>query len=212
MSNAIPSIDPSDLHTLTGMLRNIVGKAIQGMDCMLPAQVISFDRNDPNRVQVQPLIMQIDTNGQTVSRGQIASIPVLQLGAGGAFINFNLKTGDLGWIKSNDRDISIFLQSYSESGPQTFRKKDFSDSVFIPDVMRGYTIDEEDAENMVIGTVDGNVKISIGTEKIKIKAPTVEIESENIELNASSGILATTPLFRVVGEINASGNITPNVP
>jgi hypothetical protein len=220
LTNANPSIDPSNIDSITGLLRHVMNKSMQSMDGMLPAQVIAFSRNDPNRVQVQPLIMLMDTNGAQIKRGQIASIPVLQLGGGGFVLSFNLKPGDLGWIKANDRDISIFLQSYKESSPNTYRKKDFSDSLFIPDVMKGYSVDAEDLENAVIRSIDGTVKISFGTDKVKIKAPNVEIESTDATINCSNqlnisstvGITATTPLFRVDGQINASGNITPNVP
>jgi hypothetical protein len=210
--NANPSLNPADLDSITGLLRHVLNKSMQGIDDMLPAQVIAFDRNDPNRVQVQHLILQIDTNGTQIQRGQVASIPVLQLGGGGFVLNFNLNTGDLGWIKANDRDISIFLQSYNQSRPNTYRKKSFSDGVFIPDVMKGYTIDSEDSENMVLQNLDGTIKISLGSDKIKIKAPTVEIDSENFNVIATAGALITTPLFRVVGNINASGTITPSVP
>ena len=217
--NANPSIDPANIDSVTGLLRHVIDKSTQEMDGMLPAQVIAFNRNDPNRVQVQPLIMLVDTNGAQIQRGEIASIPVLQLGGGGFVLSFNLKAGDLGWIKANDRDISIFLQSFKNSRPQTFRKKSFSDAVFIPDVMKGYTVDAEDLGNAVIQSLDGAVKISIGADKIKIKAPTIEIQSDtaniiadNLNITSSAGVTVTTPLFRVVGEINASGNITPNVP
>jgi len=85
--------------------------------------------------------------------------------------------------------------------------------------MKGYTVDAEDLGNAVIQSLDGAVKISIGADKIKIKAPTIEIQSDtaniiadNLNITSSASVIVTTPLFRVVGEINASGNITPNVP
>lgn len=41
---APPSQNPADDGTMSGMLRSVFGKLIQGLDDMLPATVISYDR------------------------------------------------------------------------------------------------------------------------------------------------------------------------
>ena len=170
MSNANPSVNPADLGTLTGAFRHIFSKMLQDVNGMLPARVIAFDRNT-NRVQVQPMIAVLTTDKQQVSRAQIASLPVLQIGGGGMIMNFNLVNGDLGWIMASDRDISLFLQSYSETKPNTERKCNFADSLFIPDVMTGYTINPEDATNAVWQTLDGTTRLSLWQEFFKLTAP-----------------------------------------
>jgi hypothetical protein len=228
--NANPSIDPANENTLAGILQFAFGKFLNNVDGMLPAKVVAYDRTK-NRVQVQLLIALVATDGTNISRAQIASLPVLVLGGGGFLINFNLNPGDLGWVIANDRDISAFLQSYSESAPNTVRKHSFSDGLFIPDVMTNYTIASEDSSNMVIQNSDGSVKISLGSEKIKIAAPTIELSGDviiddmltvNGLLVLNGGITSTggsgpnnatfTGNVRVVGDITASGDITPHVP
>ena len=138
-------------------------------------------------------------------------------------LNFNLKAGNLGWVLASDRDISLFLQSYSQTPPNTARMFSFSDGLFIPDVMKGYTINAEDAENAVFSTVDGTIRIAISTTGVKITAPTVTITGA---LEAENGITVTggggTPFnvtgnmnltgnIAVTGNITATGNITPHV-
>src|SRR5271170_3777139 len=179
MSNSNPSIDPSLERTLAGTLQLAFSKMMQNTNGMLPAQVIAYDRT-ANRAQVQPLITLINTNGEQVPRAQIASIPVLILGGGGFMLNFNLNPGDLGWIFANDRDISGFLQTYAQSSPNTVRKNSFADAIFIPDIMRGYTIADEDAGNTVLQSIDGTVKISLGTGKIKLSAEIIELDGNVI--------------------------------
>jgi hypothetical protein len=218
MKNANPSLNPANNGTLAGALETAFNKVMQGVSDMLPAKVIKFDRT-ANRVQVQPLIAIVTTDESTVSRAQLASLPVLQLGGGGFVLNFNLIPGDLGWIKANDRDISLFLNSYKESKPNSNRLHSFSDAVFIPDVMTGYTIAGEDADNAVLQSLDGTVKISLGIGKIKVSAPIVEIDgATNVAINSpavfmtvSTGIAIDTPLLFVDGDIAASGTITPGV-
>lgn len=182
MSAAIPSIDPADDGDLIGTFRHILGKFLQGVDDMLPAQVISYDRST-NRAVVQPLVMLLTTDNKTVHRPAVASVPVIQYGGGGFVVSAPIKAGNLGWIKANDRDISLFLQSFKNSAPNTIRKHSFSDAVFIPDVMTGYTIDGADTDNLVIQSLDGSTKISVGDAGIKLIASSVEIESDTLTHN-----------------------------
>lgn len=181
----IPSIDPANDGDFLGAMRHIMGKELQSMNGMLPAKVIAFDRTK-NRVTVQPLIMLLTTSNTTVARASIASIPVYQIGGGGFILNFNLKAGDLGWIKANDRDISLFLQSYDISAPNTVRKFSFSDAVFYPDVMKDYTIAGEDAENAVLQNLDGSVKISLSQTGVKITATSIEFVSDTLTHNGKN--------------------------
>lgn len=229
MSNSNPSINPADEGTLAGGIQFVFSKLLQNVNGMLPAKVIAFDRN-ANRVQVQPLIAIVTTDDTTVSRAQLASIPVMVMGGGNFMLNFNLNPGDLGWILANDRDISGFLQSYAESAPNTVRKNSFADAVFIPDVMRDFTIAEEDAEACVLQSLDGTVKISLSVGKIKLTAATIELDGDVIIDNTltvqgaliaqggidSSGGGANNATFtgnlRTIGNITASGTITPGVP
>lgn len=169
MSNADPSRDPGDDDSLVGTFNTILRKSLQNTDDMLPARVVAFDRVK-NRVQVQPLVAMVTTSGQQVQRAQIASLPVVQIGGGGFVLNFNLQPGNLGWIKANDRDISLFLQRYKAGPPNTKRMHSFEDAVFIPDVMTGYTLGGEDAEAAVLQSLDGQFKVSVGGGRVKLAA------------------------------------------
>ena len=199
MSNNNPSLqfDPSVKDNFAGTLKFVFDKFLQSIDGMLPAQVIAYNRlEQPNVVQVKPLIYILTTDNSSISRPQIASVPLFTNGGGGFFINFNLKPGDLGWIKANDRDISLFLQSYKQSNPNTLRKKSFSDAVFYPDIMRGFTISPEDLTGLVISSVDGTVKIVLQEGMITLTAPLITMN---------------TALLQVNGNIAATGSITPGV-
>lgn len=200
-----PDIDPANNESLAGTLRFAFYKMLQGVNGMLPAEVISYDRTN-NRVQVQLLIAVVSTGGAQISRPQIASIPVLLLGGGDFFMSFNLNPGDLGWVIANDRDISLFLQTYSQAAPNTGRIKSFSDGVFIPSVMTGYTIAGGDLGKAILQNLDGTVKITLETGKITISAPLVEIDGYNPSI-----ITPTGGTLAVIGNITATGSITPNV-
>lgn len=232
-----PDIDPANNGSLAGTLQFCLYKFLQNMNNMLPAKVIKYDR-DQNRVQVQLLIAMVTTAGSQVSRPQLASIPVMVFGGGNFLISFPLNPGDLGWVLANDNDISLFLQNYQESAPNTSRIHNFSDGVFIPDIMKGYTIAEEDENSVVLQNISGTIKISLLSDRIKLTAPLVEITGGlqvdgtitapglstltiSSPLDATGGLsvsgggvnaLTVTGNERVIGDITASGDITPNVP
>ncbi len=223
-----PSLNPADNGTLAGTLGFVFKKLSQSVEKMLPAQVIAYDRTT-NRVQVQLLITLVTTNGSLVSRSQLASIPVLVLGGGGFMINFPLVAGNLGWVCANDRDISLFLQTYQESPPNTVRMFSFSDGVFIPDIMTGYTIQAEDSGNMVIQNAAGTVRVALWPAQVKITAPTIVLQGAvdivggvtitgdvtgDLTLNGNlqvNGEINETGNMLVTGNIGATGTITPGV-
>lgn len=178
INNAHPSRDPANDDSLTGLLRGFAQKALQNTDDMLPAKIVAFDRTT-NRATVQPMIKLLATNGEAISRAQLASVPVLQIGGGGFILNFNLKAGDLGWIKASDRDVSLYLQANgaTQYQPNTLRLHSFEDGLFIPDVLTGYTINAEDAENAVLQSLDGSVRVALWSDRVKITAPLVVIDA-----------------------------------
>jgi len=195
MTNSnIPSKNPADESTLTGMLNTVLRKNAMSTDGQLPAIVISYDRVK-NVACVRPLIDIVGTGGQTIQRAQIAAIPVLALGGGGFCVTFPLVAGDTGWIQASDRDISLFMQSLKESKPNTLRIKDFADARFIPDSFRKYTYDNShDSAAMVIQSWDGSVKITLQPGSVNIKAAAINI----------------TGAVNINGNITTTGTITNN--
>lgn len=166
---ATPSIDPADLGDMAGMARAILRKNNADMQVCMPATVVSYDRQS-NRATVKPLMQMVTTEGESVGRASVASVPVLQVGGGGFMLSYPIKPGNLGWIIANDRDVSLYMQSYKEDKPNTQRLHSFEDGWFIPDVLTGFTIDSEDeSDNVVIQSLDSKYRIAIWPDdKIKI--------------------------------------------
>lgn len=215
----IPSIDPANLGSLTGTFQQVFNKLMQRIDGVMPATVVSFDRNsNPPRAQVQPAIHIKTTDGSPMTRAQIASVPVCRMGGGGAFIDFNLAPGDFGLLFACDRDISLFLQNKTASTPNTNRVKSFSDSFFLPFILNGGIIDPENREFTVLQNLNGSISIALQSDKIKVKGDlTVEGDLEvngNVVINGKLNVVGASYWvgdMYVDGNIAASGTITPGV-
>lgn len=168
--NAEPSNQPADDGTMAGTLRSTFRKLLQGVDGMLPARVLAYDR-DRNVATVQPVIAVLTTAGQAVPRAQIAEVPVLALGGGGFVMHFPLRAGDFGWIEASDRDISLFTQSLGDTAPNTLRMHSFEDSRFIPDVLRNFEAGDVADDAMALQSLDGQVRIELSPAGVLSVAP-----------------------------------------
>lgn len=180
----IPSKDPADEGSLGGALRSVFRKLMQGTDGMLPATVVSYDRT-ANVATVRPLIALLTTSGETVKRAQVAQVPVIALGGGGFVINFPLQAGDRGWIEASDRDISLFLQSGDDAAPNTLRLHSFEDGRFIPDLYAAFDVSEVAGDAMTIQSTNGAVRLELSPAGIKMTAPDVTINTDQLTVNGN---------------------------
>lgn len=210
----IPNLDPANNYSLVGVLQTALNNFQQNLNGMLPAKVINYDRIT-NQVAVQLMINIVTTGGQQIERAQLSSIPVFILGAGKFSISFPLQTGDVGWVLANDRDISLFLQSYNgenppsnPSQPNTGRMCNFADSVFFPDIMKSYNISSSNKNLMIIQSNDGTINIEMGVDTTNNDAPSVNINAGRINLNVTN----PTPLIGgwvcIEGNLWVSGQVT----
>jgi Phage protein Gp138 N-terminal domain len=200
MTYAPPSFNSAEAGTLAGLLNFILGKHAQNTDDMLPAVVVSYNKTS-NRATVRPLIALVSTDKKIKQLSTIASVPVLQIGAGGGVLRFAPVAGDKGWIKACDRDISLFKKNYSDATPNTARMHSFSDGLFIPDAfLNNVTIQNEDLDNSVFQNHAGTVRVSIWPNQLKITAPNVGIgnqEGYTPDPNAALDVHSTNKAFKL---------------
>lgn len=211
----IPSRDPANESTLFGVLTDFFSKRMQATDDMLPARVVAFDRAS-NLATVQPLIQMVTTDNTRISRPQIAAVPVLQIGGGNFLLSFPLSPGDLGWIKANDRDISLFLEAWKETAPNTKRMHSFSDAVFIPDAMTGFTIAGEDSNNATLQTKNSTNRVAVSSSAVKMTAGSNYVKVDATQVQAQVGttslVVTSSGITLTVGgttmTMNSSGITT----
>ena len=202
MSLNKPNSNQATQSNLAGKISDTLQKWLRGeVDDMLPATVVSYN-DTTNRAVIRPIVMVGTTSGGKVPRAQIPNIPVFRFGGGGYFMRHPIKPGDFGWIKANDRDISLIMQAAGkEEWPNTERLHSFSDAMFFPDTVKDWII--------AGGNVDGSVWQSMdGTRCIALNETSIDVLAPNINATATEKIFATAP------EITASAttSITASAP
>lgn len=172
----------------------------KGLKVCRPAIVKSYDPAR-NRVSVQPAVTLKLGNNETVADPLLEDVPVLAPGGGGFVIRIPVKEGDTGWVIFNDTDISGFLGTVEQTGevalsaPVSYRTHDWSDGLFIPDMLWKSAVQSDEAEKLVIQSCDGSVRIALG---------------EDISITGDmkiSGSLEAGGDIKADGSITAAGNI-----
>lgn len=205
-----PNIDTANDGSLPGILRAWLQSFIrENLDDMLPSRVVSYD-DASNRAVIKPLIMLKTTEGEKITRAQIPNIPVFRFGGGGFFIRFPIKPGDFGWLKANDRDVSLMFQRGGlEDWPNTNRLHSFSDAMFFPDTLKDWAIDGANADAMVIQSLNGSVCVALHDGKITMKAPRLEVDIPKTEWKGdirTNGNTTTTGVITGQGGLAISGD------
>lgn len=200
-----PDFDRANQGTLQGVIDQAIRRAMMDLEVMLPATITAYDRSS-NIATVQPQIMMVNTDGISIARAQ-STIPVFSYSGGGFTINFPQKAGNRGWIKASDRDISLYLQNGSATNPNTSRLHSFSDGMFIPDCGSSYSINGEDTEHAVFQTLDGNIRVAVWADRIKISTPDyfilagpdrVQLDGPHVYINSPDIKFSTSPVVTTI--------------
>jgi hypothetical protein len=164
-----PNSDQASKGSLAGSLGDYLQRWLRDeLDDSIPARVVSYD-DATNRAVIQPLVMVGTTGGDKVARAAIPNIPVFRFGGGGFFIRFPLKPGNVGWLKANDRDISLVMQAGGgQDWPNTKRLHSFSDAMFYPDTFKQWVIAAANADAAVFQSLDGTQCLALREAEIEI--------------------------------------------
>lgn len=167
MANPIFPNKPTDGETPTSVMDKYLRNKLLDVDNCLPARIESYDRTT-NIATIRPLINKVLADNRVMERAKIYEVQCLCNGGGGYILSFPIKQDDKGWIIAADRDISVFKQSLDIGRPDTGRIHSFSDCWFIPDALRNYVINSEDADCTVLQTADGNVRVVVDRDQVRI--------------------------------------------
>lgn len=183
-----PNADSANNDSLAGGVDAFMaGWVRDNLDDMLPAVVVSYDP-DKNRAALQPLVMIGTTDGSKKPRARIENVPVFRYGAGGFFQRFPVKAGDFGWIKANDRDISLVLQRGGQQDwPNTKRRHNFSDAMFYPDTIKDWVVSPADLEAMTLQSLDGQSVVSIAADSVEVRQGATKTRTDATGITWTAG-------------------------
>lgn len=153
----------------------------------------SGDLSPVGRVDVQPLVNQVDSAQKGKNHGQVHDLPYLRMQGGTNAIVMDPKVGDIGLAVFADRDISSVKATKGQANPGSKRRFDMADGLYIGGFLNG-------TPAQVVQFTDTGINvISPGT--VTVQAPTVNVQ-------AATAVAITSPMISLNGGIVLNGPVS----
>lgn len=165
------------IKNIEGLIVAAIKKYLQSVQTCIPAIVTKVVSRD--RVIVSPAVQQVNSKWESVEWADI-KLPVHSPCGAGLMLSVPLSVGDTGWIIAGDLDPSLFFNDMSQPQRQnTFNRHEYQFGFFVPDAIGNYEISADDDGCWVVQSKNGNTKVVIGNDTLKIKSDSVIIETTN---------------------------------
>jgi hypothetical protein len=158
----------------------------------IPAIVKSFDpakQTVTAQISVKELII-VDNKLYTTKICVIPDVPIKMPRAGGFMLALPVKEGDECLLMFADCCIDEWYKNGGEDNEQVFiRRHDLSDCFALMGVWsQPRVIAEYPTETAQLRSDDGNVMIELSDDEVKIKAPTLTVEAQTINVEGGASL------------------------
>lgn len=186
-----PKDSGSDLNALTFLVTQLLGKAWTGTLFLVKAVTNTGGVSAVGYVDVQPLVHQVDGDGNATPHGIIHNVPYFRLQGGTNAVILDPQVGDIGAGLICSRDISAVKVSKGPNVPGSGRRFDPADAIYLGGVLNG--------------TPTQYVQFSAGG--VAVVSPTkVTIQAPEVDVNATTKAVVTTPECDLISDnVNLGG-------
>lgn len=189
----------SDANTLSFVFDNLISSVRTMTLCKVIAVNYPADSDRINgTVDVQPLINEVDIDGNVKELPAINNAPFWRYQGGNNSVIIDPVVGDIGIIAVSDRDMTNAVITKKVSNPDSNRKYSFSDSVYLGGILNSNPTQYVEFTNNSINIVT--------PATLNIKADTININASNVSITASSTSIDSP--VSIKGETNITGNLT----
>jgi hypothetical protein len=150
-------------------------------------------------VDIQPLINQVDGDGNAVPHGIIYGCPYSRMQGGANAIIMDPEPGDIGVAVFASRDIAGVVAKRGPANPGSNGRFRWSDGLYLGGALNGVPT------QWIRFSADG-IDITSPTA-ISMEAPVIRMTAPDIEMLASGSITAATPTFYVNGAVVVTGAV-----
>lgn len=190
MSENVTGYEPQDLIDEATMIKVLIDRQIRNLNTCYIAKITEIKENKVSVINANQFLFKGETKKHPIINNCLVAIPQCE----NFKINLPLKVGDYGVCVVAQEDYSQYKKSGKDSIPNTPRKFDLSDSIFIPFSL--FQTQEIDSEKFTLEfnegakiELDKNIKIE-SKEKYELKTKELSISSESaLEIKNTQGSL-----------------------
>lgn len=174
----------SEFNAMSFLVTQILNRANTSTLVRVKAVTNSGGVSPVGYVDIEPLVMQVDGDGNTVPHGTIYNIPYFRLQGGTDAVILDPKVGDIGIAVFADHDISAVKSGKKKAAPGSGRRFDMADGMYLGGVLNG-------APQQYVQFAAGGISL-VSPTKITCQAPTVDIEATTATVNAATATITAT--------------------
>ncbi|WP_241364088.1 Gp138 family membrane-puncturing spike protein [Klebsiella pneumoniae] len=184
--NRRPNSNSNEFSTLNFVMRQYMAGVRTAVPVIVRGVYIVDDLAEAGRVDVEPLVSQVDGSGNIVPHGVIYDIPYLRLQGGANGIIIDPEAGDIGLAVIADRDVTGVKATKDVSAPGSSRRSHLSDGFYLGGFMNA-------APSQYIQFSSSGINI-VSPKAITLNAP-------EINLNARSAVNISAPQIGLDGAV-----------
>lgn len=196
-----PSDRRSDYSASLFLINSIVGRIAT---CAL-VRVLAVSNADGalapvGFVDVAPLVNQLDGVGNPVPHTTLHNLPYFRLQGGASAVILDPSVNDIGVAMFCSRDISTVKRTKSAANPESRRRHDWSDGVYIGGMLNG-------VPTQYVRSYSGGIEV-VSPTKIKMTAPDIELNGNVVStgtLNNNGHNVGSTHLHTASGGTGLGG-------
>ena len=189
-----PSVWAGPFNRLIFTIQSLINGLATATLVQVKAVTNTGDDSPVGTVDVQPMVNQVDGQGQAKAHGTIYKLPYFRLQGGTNAVILDPKVDDIGIAIFCHTDISTVKSAKKVSNPGSFRRFNWADGLYVGGFLNAKP------ENYVQFDNDGNITVrSTGT---------VNINCDTINMHGSDGTGSTT--VTVKGTLSATVDVVAN--
>ena len=199
-SSQTPFTNSSEYNKLNFIFSQLLSNVHTFTLVQVVAVTNSGELGEVGFVDVKPLVNMTDYKGNAIPHATVFHLPYFRIQGGGNAIILDPAIGDIGLCAFAEKDISKVKSTKAQANPGSYRKYSMSDGVYLGGVLNGTPTQyvQFNSSGIIVHSPVG----------ITLEAPTIDLETSQLLINATTSTTITTPTFTVNGATVLAGTLT----
>lgn len=158
----------TDYHALEFIVRMLMGQAATATPVLVKAVNIAED--GAGTVDVQPMVAQVNGDGETTEHGTVFGLPYFRLQGGLNAVRVDPAVGDIGLAVIASRDITVVKSTAAPGPPGSFRQFDLADGIYMGGLLNA-------APTQVVYFAPDGIEVTSPT-RVTVTSPAIALDGD----------------------------------
>lgn len=199
-SNTTPASMLTEVGRHSALINSMLSEVRTTMPCQIKKVTNDGGIAPIGYVDILPLVQMVDGSGVAYDNGIIFNVPYMRIQGGANAVIIDPQVGDIGLCAFCDRDISRVKKAKAQAAPNSRRKHDMSDAVYLGAIIAS-------APTQYIQFNDEGITVH-SPSKVIVSAPEIDLIAPSVQVHASTALTITSPSTTMSGTLTVHGLVT----